>query len=137
MPGAQPDTAVRGVVSKASPHSVDETLERLETTARDKGLNVFARFDHSDEAQRAGLTMQPAHVLVLGSPKSGTPLMVVRPLLALDLPLKVLVWEDANGSVWASYASPAYLAERYEIPAELIKNIAGIEAVVETALQPR
>jgi uncharacterized protein (DUF302 family) len=134
MPGG--DTAVQGIVTKASPHSVDRTIERLETIVEQKGLRVFARFDHSDEAQRVGLTMQPAHVLVFGSPRAGTPLMVARPMVALDLPLKALVWQDAEGSVWVSYPRPSYLAERYDIPAELVKNIAGIEALVADAVEP-
>jgi uncharacterized protein (DUF302 family) len=127
--------AVEGIVSKPSPYGVGETLRRLEETVRGKGLTIFARVDHSDEAQRAGLAMQPAHVLFFGSPKAGTPLMVASPLLALDLPLKALVWQDAGGRVWVSYTSPAYLAARYAIPDELVKNIAGIEAVVAATVQ--
>lgn len=124
---------VEGIVSRPSPHGVAETLRRLEETVRGKGMIVFERVDHSDEATRAGLAMQPAHVLFFGNPAAGTPLMVASPLLALDLPLKALVWQDAAGQVWVSYTSPAYLAARYAIPGELVKNIAGIEAVVMAA----
>lgn len=127
--------AVEGIVSRPSPHDVAETLRRLEETVRGKGLTVFARVDHSDEARRAGLAMQPAHVVFFGNPTAGTPLMVASPLLALDLPLKALVWQDAAGRVWVSYTSPAYLAARYAIPDELVKNIAGIEAVVAAAVR--
>ena len=125
--------SAEGIVSRVSPSSVEETLERLKALVRSKGLTVFAQIDHSDEAARAGLTMQPAHVLIFGSPKAGTPLMVASPLLALDLPLKVLVWQDQVGHVWVSYTSPEYLAQRFSIPDALIPNIAGIAAVVDVA----
>jgi uncharacterized protein (DUF302 family) len=122
---------VEGIVSQASPYPVEETLQRLEALVRSKGLTVFAHIDHSGEAARAGLTMQPAQVLIFGSPKAGTPLMVASPLLALDLPLKALVWQDQAGHVWVSYTSADYLARRYGIPGELLPNIAGIAALVE------
>jgi uncharacterized protein (DUF302 family) len=128
------DSAISGVASQSSSYTVDETLARLEQVIHDRGLKLFARFDHSDEAARVGLRMQPAHVLVFGSPKAGTPLMQASPLLALELPLKVLVWQDAQDHVWVSYAQPASLAERYDIPAELAKVLAGAEGVVEAAL---
>src|SRR5689334_11469055 len=105
-----------GIVTRVSQFSVDETIARLEATIRERGLTLFARVDHSDEAQRVGLTMQPAHVLIFGSPKGGTPLMVAAPLLALDLPLKALIWQDGEGKVWASYYAPTYLAARYGVP---------------------
>ena len=124
----------QGVVSKASSYSVDETLTRLEEGIRAKGLKVFAHIDHSGEAEQAGLKMQPAHVLIFGSPKAGTPLMIASPLLALDLPLKALVWQDEAGKVWVSYTSPDVLASRYAIPDELVKNIAGITALIDGAL---
>lgn len=132
-----PHTArtAQGVVSKASPYSVAETLTRLEETVRAKGLKVFAHIDHSGEAEQAGLRMQPAHVLIFGSPKAGTPLMIASPLLALDLPLKALVWQDGEGKVWVSYTSPDFLASRYAIPQELVKNIAGIAALIDGAVQ--
>jgi len=120
-----------GVVSKASQFSVEETLKRLEATIAEHGLKLFARIDHSDEAQRVGLAMQPAHVLIFGSPQAGTPLMAAVPLVALDLPLKVLVWQDRAGKVWASYYAPLYLAAHYGISNALTKNIAGIDAIVE------
>ena len=127
MPSAE------GVITKASPHSVADTLTRLKAAISEKGLTVFAQIDHSDEAERVELTMQPAHVVIFGSPRAGTPLMVASPLLALDLPLKALVWQDGN-QVWVSYTSATYLARRYAIPDTLIKNIAGIDALIENAL---
>lgn len=126
--------APEGIVTKASPFSVEETLSRLEAAIRERGLTLFARIAHSEEARRAGLAMQPAHVLIFGSPKAGTPLMVAAPLLALDLPLRVLVWQDGAGKVWASYYAPLYLAARFGLSNALIKNIAGIEALVESAI---
>ena len=123
-----------GIVTKGSQFSVEETLARLEAAIRERGLTLFARIDHSDEARRVGLTMQPAHVLNFGSPQAGTPLMVAVPLLALDLPLRVLVWQDGAGKVWASYYAPLYLAARFGLSNALVKNIAGIEALVASAI---
>jgi uncharacterized protein (DUF302 family) len=127
--------AALGVISKASPYSAEKTLERLRASVESHHLSIFAQIDHSDEAKRAGLSMQEAHVLIFGSPKSGTPLMVASPLLGLDLPLKALVWQDQAGEVWVSYQSAAYLAERYAIPGDLTGNIAGIDALVADVVQ--
>lgn len=126
--------APAGVVSVASPHSVAETLQRLGDAIRAKGLTLFARVDHSDEAAKVGLQMQPAHVLIFGAPIGGTPLMIASPLLALELPLKALVWQSADGQVWVSYTDPAYLASRYGVPATLAPNIAGITPLINGAL---
>ncbi len=130
-----PPASPQGIVTKASPFSVVETLARLERTVRSKGLSVFAHINHSGEAEQVGLTMQQAHVLIFGSPRAGTPLMVASPLLALDLPLKALVWQDRDGQVRVSYNSTAYLASRYAIPDDLVKNIAGIDGLIDSALQ--
>jgi len=123
-----------GVVTKSSGHTVSETLSRLENIIRSKGLTIFAFVDHSGEAGKVGLKMQEAKLLLFGSPKAGTPLMVASPLIALDLPLKVLVWKDADNRVWVSYNSIAYLANRHNLPNELTKNIAGIDAITDNAL---
>jgi uncharacterized protein (DUF302 family) len=128
---------VPGVVSQPSPYSVDETLQHIEQVVRDRGLILFAQFDHSGEAAKVGLSMQPAHVLVFGNPKAGTPLMIASPLIALDLPLKILVWQDPHDKVWVSYAEPSSLAQRYSIPPDLVKVVAAVEGIVETALQAR
>jgi uncharacterized protein (DUF302 family) len=129
------DVDERGIVTKASPHtSVSETLERLRETLREKGLEEFAMIDHSGAAERVGLEMQEAKLLIFGSPNAGTPLMVASPLLALDLPLKVLVWRDNDGEVLVSYNATSYLARRHDIPQDLIVNIAGIDALVEGAI---
>lgn len=127
--------SAHGVMTKASPHSVAETLDALVRTIQAKGLTLFEHIDHGAGAREVGLTMHEAHVLIFGSPKAGTPPMVAVPLLALDLPLKALVWQNNGGRVWVSYNSTSYLAERYAIPDELVNNIAGIDALVDAALR--
>ena len=124
-----------GLVHLRSPYSVAETLKRLEGVLQTRHLTVFARVDHSGEAENVGLKMRPTQLIIFGSPKSGTPLMVASPTLAIDLPLKALAWEDADGKVWLSYNSPDYLKRRHEIPDELVKNIAGAGAVLEEAVK--
>jgi uncharacterized protein (DUF302 family) len=124
-----------GLIHLRSPYSVPETLQRLETLLHARNLIVFARIDHSGEAEKAGLTMRPTQLIIFGSPKAGTPLMVASPTLAIDLPLKALAWEDADGKVWLSYNSSEYLKQRHEIPDELLKNIAGVGAVLEKAVE--
>ena len=125
---------IEGIITKPSSFSAEEILERLQETMRSRGLTLFAHINHSQEARRVGLEMQEAHVLIFGQPKAGTPLMIASPLLALELPLKVLVWQESDDRVWVSYTSTAYLAARYSIPHELIGNIAGIDGVVDGAL---
>ena len=98
-------------------------------------MTVFALVDHSGEAEKAGLTMRPTQLLIFGSPKGGTPLMVAAPRLAIDLPLKALAWQDEAGQVWLSYNSPEYLQQRHGFPAELMKNIAGIAGLVQRAVE--
>src|SRR5450432_1694567 len=125
--------SVEGIVTRPSPFSVKQTLERLQKVIHSRNLTLFAHIDHSGEAQRVGLKMQEAHVLIFGNPKGVTPLMIASPLLALDLPLKVLIWQSEDGQVWVSSTSTAYLGARYSIPQELIGNIAGIDKVIEQA----
>ena len=127
--------AAEGVISKPSPYSVDETVRRLDETVRGKGLTVFARIDHRAGAREVGLEMQDEQVLVFGSPRAGTPLMVARPLVGLDLPLRVLVWRGPDGQVWASYQDSAFIARRYGLPEGSEKNIAAVPALVEAALR--
>jgi uncharacterized protein (DUF302 family) len=126
--------AVEGIVSRPSPFAVEETLRRLQEANNSRNLTLFARIDHSDEARRVGLTMQEAHVLIFGNPKGGTPLMIASPLLALDLPLKILVWQSPDTHVWVSTTSVTYLTDRYAIPHELAGNLAVVDAVIEQAL---
>jgi len=125
--------AENGIVSIASNHPVPETLDRLQSIAKEKGLTIFARIDFSGDAARSGLEMRPAQLLIFGNPKAGTPLMVASPSVALDLPLKALAWEDSAGRVWVSYNAPEYLGTRHGVPDALLKNIAGIKPLVEMA----
>jgi uncharacterized protein (DUF302 family) len=124
-----------GVAHLGSVHSVSDTLTRLEEIVRARGLTVFALVDHSGEAEKVGLKMRPTKLLIFGSPKAGTPLMIASPLLAIDLPLKALIWEDAEEKVWLSYNSADYLKQRHNIPDDLLKNIAGVRALFEEAVK--
>jgi len=124
-----------GVISQLSPYSVDETLRRLDEIVRGKGLTVFARIDHRAGAREVGLEMQDEQVLIFGSPRAGTPLMVAQPLVALDLPLRVLIWRASDGRVWVSYQDSAFIAKRYGLSEGLGKNISGVPALVEAALR--
>jgi uncharacterized protein (DUF302 family) len=124
-----------GLVQVASRYSAEKTVRRLEAAFAEKGLQVFALIDHSGEAEKVGLKMRPTKVLIFGSPKGGTPLMVAAPSLAIDLPLKALVAEDAEGKVPVTYNSPEYLKERHGVPEELIKNLAGAGVVIGKAVE--
>jgi uncharacterized protein (DUF302 family) len=124
-----------GIVTIPGRQSVDETIQKLQETLKAKGVKVFALIDHSGEAAKAGLQMRPTKVLIFGNPKAGTPLMVASPGVAIDLPLKILVWEDAEGKARISYNSPAYLQARHKIPAELVQNIAVVEALATNAAE--
>ena len=124
-----------GIIDVASRLLRAETLARLQSILKEKGMMVFALIDHSGEAEKAGLTMRPTQLLIFGSPKGGTPLMVAAPRLAIDLPLKALAWQDEQGQVWLSYNSPEYLQQRHGFPAELMKNIAGVSALIQKAVE--
>jgi uncharacterized protein (DUF302 family) len=124
-----------GMIHLSSPHTVPETLERLETIVQSKGLAILARIDHSGDAAKAGLQMRPAKLLIFGNAKSGTPLMIASPSVAIDLPLKALVWQDQDGNVWLSYNSPTYLKQRHAIPDNLLQNVAGIGPICEEAVR--
>ena len=122
-----------GIVNKPSKHSVEQTVEALSNILKSKGVAVFALIDHSGEAEKVGLKMRPTKLLIFGNPKAGTPLMLASPSSAIDLPLKILVWEDAQGKVWVSYNSPEYLRERHGLPQELMQNIAVVEGLATKA----
>jgi uncharacterized protein (DUF302 family) len=124
-----------GIVDLPSRYSVPETLARLQAILKEKGITVFALIDHSGEAEKAGLKMRPTQLLIFGSPKGGTPLMVAAPRLAIDLPLKALAWQDEQGRVWLSSNSPEYLQERHGFPVDLLKNIAGISTLMQKAVE--
>jgi uncharacterized protein (DUF302 family) len=124
-----------GIVHVPSHHSVDETVAKVEEILRAKGVKLFALIDHSGEAENAGLQMRPTKLLIFGNPKGGTPLMIAAPSVAIDLPLKLLVWEDGEGRVWVSYNSLAYLQARHGLPAELVQNLAVVEALAAKAAE--
>jgi uncharacterized protein (DUF302 family) len=122
-----------GIIHVPSHHSVEETVQKLKTVLETKGVELFALIDHSGEAQKVGMTMRPTKLLVFGNPKACTPLMLAAPSTAIDLPLKILVWEDASGKTWLSYNSPAYLQQRHGFPPELLQNIATVEMLAAKA----
>ena len=125
--------AKNGIVDRPSKHSVDETLARLLRALEAKGVKVFAVVDHSGEAEKAGLKMPPTKLVIFGNPKAGTPLMLAAPSVAIDLPLKILVWEDAQGQSWVSYNSAEYLQQRHGLPQDLLPNIVVVEALAASA----
>jgi uncharacterized protein (DUF302 family) len=122
-----------GIIDKPSNHTVDETVNRVKDMLQAKGVALFALVDHSGEADKVGMTMRPTKLLIFGSPKAGTPLMLADPRAALDLPLKILVWEDGEGKVWLSYNGPEYLKERYGLPQDLVQNIAVVGGLAANA----
>ena len=121
--------ANNGIVNKPSKHSVDDTLGKLQNILETKGIAVFALIDHSGEAAKVGMKMRPTKLLIFGNPKGGTPLMLAAPSIAIDLPLKILIWEDDQEKVWVSYNTPEYLAERHGLPPHLAQNIGFIETL--------
>jgi uncharacterized protein (DUF302 family) len=128
-------TTQNGLIHLPSKYSVEQTMQRLEALLQERGITVFARIDHSGEAAKVGMAMRPTKLLIFGSPKGGTPLMQAAPSIAIDLPLKALFWEDADGGVWLTYNDPAYLQHRHNVPAELLPNIAGVNALFAKAVQ--
>lgn len=122
-----------GIANKPSSHSVDQTVAKLKETLQSKGIALFALVDHSGEAEKVGMKMRPTKLLIFGNPKGGTPLMLAAPSTAIDLPLKILVWEDEKNKVWISYNSPQYLQERHGFPQDLMKNIGVVEALAVSA----
>ena len=128
-------TGGKGIVNSPSNHSVDETITRLKSILEAKGVALFALIDHSGEAEKVGLKMPPTKLLIFGSPKAGTPVMLAAPGIAIDLPLKILIWEDNHGKAWLSYNSPAHLRERHTVPPDLLQNIAAVEPLVAKAAE--
>src|SRR5260370_15487589 len=116
-----------GIINKPSNHSVDQTVEKLKGILQAKGVTLFALVDHSGEAEKAGMKMRPTKLLIFGSPKAGTPVMLAAPSIAIDLPLKILIWEDI------SYNSAEYLRERHDVPNELLQSIAVVETFAAKA----
>lgn len=124
-----------GLVFVQSRHSFDETVGRLQAIFVEKGMQIFAVIDHGGAAEEVGLKMRPTKVVIFGSPKGGTPLMVAAPSLAIDLPLKALVAEGAEGKVTVTYNAPEYLRQRHGMTADLIKNLAGAGALIAKAVE--
>jgi uncharacterized protein (DUF302 family) len=124
-----------GLINIPSNHSVDETVEKLKAILQSKGITLFALIDHSGEAAKVGMKMRPTKLLVFGNPKGGTPVMLASSSTAIDLPLKILIWEDAQGRAWVTYNSPAYLQKRHNIPGELLPNVSVIEALAKSAAE--
>ena len=127
--------AKNGIIDKPSNHSVEQTVERLKKILQSKGVTLFALVDHSGEAAKVKMKMRPTKLLIFGSPKAGTPLMLAAPSSAIDLPLKILIWEDDQGRVWLSYNSPDYLKERHSLPQELMLNIAVAATFADKAAE--
>jgi uncharacterized protein (DUF302 family) len=126
-------TTDNGIVTIAAAQSVAITADKLEALIRERGLMLFARIDFAGDAARAGLTMPASQLIVFGNPKAGTPLMQAVPTSALDLPLKILVWEDADGRAWLSYNATDYLQSRHGLAADLMKPVSGVTALAEAA----
>lgn len=127
--------ADNGIVSVPSSHTADQTVDKLKNMLQSNGVMLFALVDHSGEAEKVGLKMPPTKLLIFGNPKAGTPLMLAAPGIAIDLPLKILVSEDAQGKVWLSYNSPTYLQERHGLPADLLPNITVVETLAGKAAE--
>jgi len=127
------DAAVAGLRILPTRHSVAEVLNRVQTLARVRGMTIFAQIDFSGDAERSGLVLRPTGLVILGNPKGGTPLMVAAPTVAIDLPLKVLAWEDAQGKTWVAYNEPEYMRARHGFPPEFMKNIAALGALAAAA----
>ena len=125
--------ANKGIIDVPSRHSVEQTAEKLKNILQPKGVTQFAQVHHSGEAAKAAKKMPPTKLLIFGSPKAGTPLMLASPSIAIDLPLKILVWQDIQGKVWVSYNSPEYLKDRHGLPPELLANIAVVATLAEKA----
>ncbi|MGA3066357.1 MAG: DUF302 domain-containing protein [Tepidisphaeraceae bacterium] len=124
-----------GIARVPSNYSVDDTVARLQKILADKGVKLFALVDHSGEAEKVGLKMPPTKLLIFGSPKAGTPLMIAAPTIAIDLPLKLLVSQESDGKVWISFNSPDYLRDRHHLPQDLLANIAVVSVLAEKAAQ--
>ena len=119
----------------ASQYSVTDTIDRIEKAVVGKGMRIFARIDHGEEAKKVGLEMKPTILLIFGNPKGGTALMVAQPTAAIDLPLKALAWEDKDGKVWLTYNTSTLLSQRHGVPDDLVSNLQPVEALLEAAVK--
>jgi len=121
-----------GLITLASNHPVRETMDRLEAVLREKGITIFARIDHAAGAAAVDMPLRPTELMIFGNPKSGTPLMQSRQSIGIDLPLKMLGWQDAGGKAWLSYNDPAWLARRHGVGAEAEVAVAGLAKALAT-----
>jgi uncharacterized protein (DUF302 family) len=122
-----------GIVEIPGHHSVDKTVENLKSILQAKGIALFALIDHSGEAEKVGIKMLPTKLLIFGNPKAGTPVMLAAPGSAIDLPLKILIWQDTQGKTWISYNSPEYLQERHGFSPQLMENIKAVATLAAAA----
>jgi len=114
--------------------SVSQTMDAVEKALTGHGIFIYARIDQEAEAVKAGLSLKPMKLLIFGNPRGGIPLMNANPLCGLDLPLKVLAWEDHDKKIWLSYNSFSYLQKRFDLPADLIQKISGVEKIIRQAV---
>lgn len=135
MPSKLMSSESDGILTISSNHSVDQTVDRLKGLLQSKGITLFALIDHSGEAEKVGIRMPPTKLLIFGSPKAGTPMMLAAPSIAIDLPLKILVWQDRQGKVWLSYNSPEYLIKRHGLVPDFAPNLAAVKAIAAEAAQ--
>ena len=119
----------------ASRYSVTETIERIEKAVVEKGMRIFARIDHGEEAKKVGLEMKPTILLIFGNPKGGTALMLAQPTAAIDLPMKALAWEDKDGKVWLTYNTSTLLNQRHGVPEDLAWKIQPVETLLEAVVK--
>jgi uncharacterized protein (DUF302 family) len=124
-----------GIIDIASHYSVDETVERVNDLLQSKGITLFSLIDHSGEAEKVGIKILPTKLLIFGNPKHGTPVMLAAPSIAIDLPLKILVWEDTAGKTRISYNSPEYLVRRHGLPQDLVKSFGILESLATLAAE--
>jgi uncharacterized protein (DUF302 family) len=124
-----------GMIHLESPYSAPETILRLEALLAARKIPLVARVDHAKAAADVGLHMKPTLLLIFGNAKSGSPLMIESPTVAIDLPLKALVWEDGEGKIWVSYNTPEYLGQRHNVPRTLLRDIAGIGSIIEEVVK--
>ena len=130
--------AAEGMQSHRSPYDVDQTMARLEQTVRERGLNIFANIDHAAGAAGVGMELRPTRLLIFGNPQGGTPVMQCAQTMGIDLPLKVLVWEDSEGQTWLNYTSPRWLAQRHQVDScPAVEQLeSALQGLVDTLLAP-
>lgn len=130
---ATPQEVDAGIRTLPAHHSVNDTIDRLAALLKERGITIFARIDFSSDAAKNGLTMLPEQQLIFGNPKAGTPLMVASPTAALDLPIRVVCWQDKDGKTWLAYNEPSYVIKRHGLAENLANNLAAVVPLLEKA----